>query len=61
VTYFFRARLEPSFPARPESFRPIPVRAAEPMTASEYLFAAAMTVLIVWLVAEVSGKDPFGL
>jgi hypothetical protein len=29
------------------------------MTASEYLFAAAMTVLIVWLVAEVSGEDPF--
>jgi hypothetical protein len=31
------------------------------MTASEYLFAAVMTVLIVWLVAEVSGKDPFRL
>jgi hypothetical protein len=30
------------------------------MTASEYLFAAAMTVLIVWLVAEVSG-DSFRL
>jgi hypothetical protein len=26
------------------------------MTASEYVFAAAMTVLIVWLVAEVSGQ-----
>ena len=24
------------------------------MTATEYIFAAAMTVLIVWLVAEVS-------
>jgi hypothetical protein len=33
----------------------------KPMTASEYLFAAAMTVLIVWLVAEVSGEDPFRL
>jgi len=31
------------------------------MTASEYLFAATMTVLIVWLVAEVSGEDPFRL
>jgi hypothetical protein len=26
------------------------------MTASEYLYAAAMTVVIVWLVAEVSGQ-----
>jgi hypothetical protein len=34
---------------------------AESMTASEYLFAAAMTVLIVWLVAEVSGEDLFRL
>jgi hypothetical protein len=36
-------------------------RFLEPMTVSEYLFAAAMTVLIVWLVAEVSGEDPFKL
>jgi hypothetical protein len=27
------------------------------MTASEYLFAVAMTMVIVWLVAEVSGQD----
>ena len=26
------------------------------MTASEYLYAAAMTVVIVWLVAEVSSQ-----
>jgi hypothetical protein len=30
------------------------------MTASEYLYAAAMTVVIVWLVAEVSVKHSSG-
>jgi hypothetical protein len=30
---------------------------AKPVTVSEYLFAAAMTVLIVWLVVEISGED----
>jgi hypothetical protein len=29
------------------------------MTASKYLYAAAMTVVIVWLVAEVLGRDAF--
>ena len=28
----------------------------EPMTASECLYAAAMTVVIVWLLAEISGQ-----
>jgi hypothetical protein len=31
------------------------------MTASAYIFAIAMAVVIVWLVAEVSGQDAFKL
>jgi hypothetical protein len=27
------------------------------MTLSEYVFAVAMTLVIVWLVAEISGQD----
>jgi hypothetical protein len=29
------------------------------MTASEYIYAVTMTVVIVWLVAEVSAQDAF--
>jgi hypothetical protein len=31
------------------------------MTASAYIFAVVMTVVIVWIVAEVSGQDAFKL
>ncbi len=31
------------------------------MTATEYIFAAAMTAVIVWLVAEISGQHVFKL
>jgi hypothetical protein len=31
------------------------------MTPGDYIFAVAMTIVIVWLVAEVSGRDAFKL
>jgi hypothetical protein len=31
------------------------------MTASAYIFAVVMTVVIVWVVGEVSGQDAFKL
>jgi hypothetical protein len=38
------------------SYRVRRLQVRGPMTASEYVFAIAMTVVIVWLAAEVSGQ-----